>query len=172
MIEREDIRQVTPEEQRQDQLRATQLGCGAGAGALAVTTVLREVHSTRDTGAVMRAEILTDILAPPVRGTILMRPDTTTVTTRTERDRHRGTVMIHTGTVTTRTETDRHRGTVVIHTGTVTTRTETDRHRGREGIDTRTHLHHIWSISDFLYCSFFSTLDRQHLKMTFKVNLV
>ena len=152
MIEREDIRQVTPEEQRQDQLRATQLGCGAGAGALAVTTVLREVHSTRDTGAVMRAEILTDILAPPVRGTILMRPDTTTVTTRTERDRHRGTV--------------------VIHTGTVTTRTETDRHRGREGIDTRTHLHHIWSISDFLYCSFFSTLDRQHLKMTFKVNLV
>ena len=152
MIEREDIRQVTPEEQRQDQLRATQLGCGAGAGALAVTTVLREVHSTRDTGAVMRAEILTDILAPPVRGTILMRPDTTTVMTRTERDRHRGTV--------------------VIHTGTVMTRTETDRHRGREGIDTRTHLHHIWSISDFLYCSFFSTLDRQHLKMTFKVNLV
>lgn len=154
MIEREDIRQVTPEEQRQDQLRATQLGCGAGAGAgaLAVTTVLREVHSTRDTGAVMRAEILTDILAPPVRGTILMRPDTTTVTTRTERDRHRGTV--------------------VIYTGTVTTRTETDCHRGREGIDTRTHLHHIWSISDFLYCSFFSTLDRQHLKMTFKVNLV
>ena len=127
MIEREDIRQVTPEEQRQDQLRATQLGCGAGAGtgALAVTTVLKEVHSTRDAGAVMRAEILTDILAPPVRGTILMRPDTTTVTTHTERDRHRGTV--------------------VIHTGTVMTRTETDRHRGREGIDTRTHLHHIWS---------------------------
>ena len=41
----EDTRQVTSEEQ--DQLRATQLGSGA------VTTVLREVHSTRDTGAVM-----------------------------------------------------------------------------------------------------------------------
>lgn len=82
MIEREDTRQVTPEEQ--DQLRATQLGSGA------VTTVLREVHSTRDTGAVMRAEILTDILAPPVRGTILMRPNTNTVTIHTGTDCHRG----------------------------------------------------------------------------------
>ena len=105
-------------------------------GALAVMTVLRELHITRDTGTVTRAEIPTDILTPPRRGAILMRPDTDT-----ETDHHRVTVMTHigtdhhTGTVTTCTGTDCHRETVMTHIGT-------DHHRGREETDTRAYLHH------------------------------
>ena len=124
MAGQEDTRQVTPGKQKQDPLRA-----GSRSGTLAVMTVLRELHITRDKGTVMRAEILTDILTPPGRDTIPMRPDTDTETvmTRTETvTTHTETVTTHTGTVTTHTETVTTRTeTVTTRTGTVTTRTET-----------------------------------------------
>ena len=146
MAGQEDTRQVTPGKQKQDPLRA-----GSRTGTLAVMTVLRELHITRDTGTIMRAEILTDILTPPGRGTIPMRPDTDTetvmthigtVTTRT------GTVMTHIGTVATRTGTVATRtgtvttrtGTVTTRTRTVTTRTGTECHRERVDPDTRAYL--------------------------------
>ena len=160
MAGQEDTRQVTPGKQKQGPLRA-----GSRSGTLAVMTVLRELHIIRDTGTVMRAEILTDILTPPGRDTIPMRPDTDTetvttrtetvttrtetVTTRTETvTTHTGTVTTHTETVTTRTETvttctgtvTTRTGTVTTRTGTVVTRTGTECHRERVDPDTRAYL--------------------------------
>ena len=126
-----------------------------------MVTVLRELHITRDTGTVMRAEIPTDILTPPRRGAILMRPDTNTETdhhrvtvmTHIGTDHHRETVTTHigtdrhTGTVTTCTGTDRHRETVTTHIGTdrhretVTTHIGTDRHTGTVTTCTGTDRH-------------------------------
>ena len=107
----------------------------------------------------MRAEILTDILTLPGRGTILMRPDTDTGT-----DSHRETVMTHRGTechretVMTHRGTECHRETVMTHAGTDCHRETVMTHREREETDTRAYLHHDWPCSEanlrFLMISF------------------